>query len=236
MVLWWCILFDALPIRGLLAKRIQVDEISCPLCGEGEKLMEHLFLHCNFSFHLWRSSPWGVMPIIESGAHVWDWVKFLWNLRSKGVDTDKLFFYASIVVETIWKARNDKVHNNSLGNIQHCIDSISTCYVDYGSFLFALTMAVVSPVWSPPPDDWVKIICDVKVGSCSMCVVTLARDHTGIVMWMITNMLNFSNPLVGEVAACQLALETAVMMKYLFVMIESDSKIVINALKGNCSN
>uniref|UniRef100_A0A803QEG3 Reverse transcriptase zinc-binding domain-containing protein n=1 Tax=Cannabis sativa TaxID=3483 RepID=A0A803QEG3_CANSA len=161
-VLWGRILSDALPIRTLLAQRMSIEEISCPLCGAGEESMEHLFLYCNFAYHLWRSSPWGVYPVFDSGACIWDWVTFIWNMKSKGVNTDKLFLYASIVVDTIWMTRNEKVHNNSSGNIKHVIDSISFCCIDYESCLFELAVVVVSHVWSPPLVGWIKINCDVK--------------------------------------------------------------------------
>uniref|UniRef100_A0A803QC51 RNase H type-1 domain-containing protein n=1 Tax=Cannabis sativa TaxID=3483 RepID=A0A803QC51_CANSA len=124
---------------------------------KSEESMEHLFIYCNFAYHLWRSSPYGIMPVSNSGARVWDWVTSIWNLKSKGVDTDKLFLYASIVVDTIWRARNKKV---------------------------------------------------------------------------AVKRFNFSDLLIGEAAACTLALETVVMMKHLFVLVESDSEKVINALKG----
>ncbi|KAM6543214.1 hypothetical protein CsatB_007661 [Cannabis sativa] len=221
-----------MPICSLLARRIRIEEVSCPLCGEGEESMEHLFLFCNFAYHIWRSSPWGVIPVFESGAQVWDWVSFLWNLKLKGVDIDKFFLYVSFVMDRIWKARNDKVHSNTSVDINHSIDSISFCYTNYASCLFASKLAAMSPVWSPPPEEWIEINCNVKVGSCSMCVATLARDHTWTVLWAATKRLNFTDSLIGEAAVCQLAVESAVVMKHPFVLIESDSEKVINALKG----
>ncbi|KAM6543770.1 hypothetical protein CsatB_008217 [Cannabis sativa] len=87
-------------------------------------------------------------------------------------------------------------------------------------------------MWSPPPDDWVKINCDVKVGSDSMCAVALARDHKDSILWVASNILNFFDSLIGEVVACLLALELAISGKLSFVIGESDSKTVINTLKG----
>uniref|UniRef100_A0A803Q0V3 Uncharacterized protein n=1 Tax=Cannabis sativa TaxID=3483 RepID=A0A803Q0V3_CANSA len=146
---------------------------------------------------MWRSSTWGVMPVMNSGARVWDWVKFLWSMESRGVVVKELFLYASIVVDTIWKTRNDKVHNNSSCNIKHCIDYISMCYADYGSCLFPAPMTVESPIWSPPR-KLVKINCNVKVVCDSMCVVALARDYKESVLWIATNVLNFSNSVISR--------------------------------------
>ncbi|XP_030505064.2 uncharacterized protein LOC115720039 [Cannabis sativa] len=235
-VLWWSILSNALPIRGLLAKRINIDELSCPLCGAAEESMENLFLHCDFVYHLWRASPWGIFPVPDFGSRVWDWVTFIWNLKTKGVDTDKLFLYASIVVDTIWRTRNDKVHNYYSSNINTGIDSISNCFTDYADCLLSPTVDVFPPGWSTPPEDWIKINYDVKVGGEYMCIAALARDHSGTVLWGVANNLNFTNPLIGEAVACQLTMEIAATREHEFIIIKSDSEVVINAIKGVQSN
>uniref|UniRef100_A0A803NGZ9 RNase H type-1 domain-containing protein n=1 Tax=Cannabis sativa TaxID=3483 RepID=A0A803NGZ9_CANSA len=177
---------------------MHIEEVSCPLCGEEEKTMEHLVLYCNFASHLWRSSRWGVMPVPESGGRMWNWVKFLWGLKDKGVDVNESSYY-------------------------------NLC-------LFPTPVICTTSLWSPPPEDWVKINCDVKVGSDSMCVVALARDHKESILWIASNILSFSDPLIGEAVACLLALESAVRGKLSFVIIESDSETVINTLKGLSSN
>ncbi|XP_060972636.1 uncharacterized protein LOC133038486 [Cannabis sativa] len=107
-MLWWCILSKALPIRAEINKRFSIEDSSCPLCGRGEETFEHLFLSCEVAFHLWRSSPWGIYPVCNTGIQPWDWVKFIWDLKHKGVNADDVFLYASITVDTIWRIRNDK--------------------------------------------------------------------------------------------------------------------------------
>uniref|UniRef100_A0A803PMR0 RNase H type-1 domain-containing protein n=1 Tax=Cannabis sativa TaxID=3483 RepID=A0A803PMR0_CANSA len=88
-----------------------------------------------------------------------------------------------------------------------------------------------SPVWPPPPDDWIKINCDVKVSCDSMCAMAIARIRS-LYLWVATNLLNFSDPFIGEVAACLLAMETVVSQHHRFVLAESDSETVIKTLTG----
>uniref|UniRef100_A0A803PJ39 Reverse transcriptase zinc-binding domain-containing protein n=1 Tax=Cannabis sativa TaxID=3483 RepID=A0A803PJ39_CANSA len=62
---------------------MKIEDVSCPFCGEGEETMEHLFLCCNFAFHLWRSSPWSVMPVTKFGAQILG-VQFPRNASGRG--------------------------------------------------------------------------------------------------------------------------------------------------------
>ncbi|KAM6567380.1 hypothetical protein CsatA_026508 [Cannabis sativa] len=119
-----------------------------------------------------------------------------------------------------------------MGSLIHYIDSISGCYADYSSCLAMPPQDVVSSIWSPPPEDWVKINCDVRVGGDSMCVVAIARDHKESILWVASKMLQFADSLIGEAAACLLAMETAASRQHPFVMVESDSESVIKNLKG----
>uniref|UniRef100_A0A803NVC9 DNA repair protein RAD51 homolog 3 n=1 Tax=Cannabis sativa TaxID=3483 RepID=A0A803NVC9_CANSA len=89
----------------------------------------------------------------------------------------------------------------------------NTATTNYATCLLPPTVEVLPHGWSTPPEDWIKINCDVKVGGESMCIVALARNQVGMVLWGATNFLNFTDLLIGEVAVCQLALETATVRK-----------------------
>ncbi|KAM6541648.1 hypothetical protein CsatB_006095 [Cannabis sativa] len=65
-----------------------------------------------------------------------------------------------------------------------------------------------------------------------MCAAVVARDHVGKVIWVTTSKLEFSNALCGEAVACCLALEEAKARGVKFLILESDSRVVINALNG----
>uniref|UniRef100_A0A803QY53 Uncharacterized protein n=1 Tax=Cannabis sativa TaxID=3483 RepID=A0A803QY53_CANSA len=70
---------------------------------------------------------------------------------------------------------------------------VGCCLFDFSLCLFPAPVICTPPPWSPPPDDWVKINCDVNVGSDLMCVMALARDHKESILWVASNILNFSD-------------------------------------------
>uniref|UniRef100_A0A803Q5P4 Reverse transcriptase zinc-binding domain-containing protein n=1 Tax=Cannabis sativa TaxID=3483 RepID=A0A803Q5P4_CANSA len=72
-VLWWSILSNALSVRAVIRKRFLIEDASCPLCGMGEESLEHLFLSCEVELHVWRSSPWGIYPICDTGIRCGIW-------------------------------------------------------------------------------------------------------------------------------------------------------------------
>ncbi|KAM6563300.1 hypothetical protein CsatB_023298 [Cannabis sativa] len=231
-MLWWCILSKAIPVRAILAKRLTIEDVSCPLCGGSEETLEHLFLTCNWASHLWRAFPWGISPNPNPGNRLWDWVKFIWRLDKMGINSDEVFLYASIVIDTIWRTRNDKVHNKKVSNISQCVDYISNSYADYRASLLPAPSPSEVICWKPPPHGWIKLNCDVKVGLDSMYAAVVARNHLGVVERIQSSSLAFCDALCGEATACCLALEVAKEAGWKFIIIESDSRVVINSING----
>ncbi|XP_060974685.1 uncharacterized protein LOC133039757 [Cannabis sativa] len=189
-VLWWCILSQALPVRAVIKRRIQIEDISYPFCGLGEETMEHLFLTCDVAMHLWRSSPWGIFLVSDTGIRVWDWVKFIWSLNRRGIRVEDVFLYASFVVDNIWRMQS---HTSLLPS----------------------PSLPVKDCWMPPPLDWIKLNCDVRVGLESMCTAVVVRNHLGRVISIHTSRLDFTKALCGEATACCLAVSVALDLKVL---------------------
>ncbi|KAM6590718.1 hypothetical protein CsatA_013323 [Cannabis sativa] len=235
-VLWWCILSQALPVRAVIRRRIQIEDTSCPFCGLAEETVEHLFLTCDVAMHLWRSSPWGIFPVCNTGIRVWDWVKFIWSLNKRGIRVEDVFLYASIIVDNIWRMRNEVVHNNSTPDIIKCMDQIGFSYAESHASLLPSPPPPAKDSWTPPPLDWIKLNCDVRVGLESMCIAVVARNHLGRVTAIHTSRLDFSEALCGEAAACCLAVSVALNLKYKYVIVENDSRLTINALNGKASH
>uniref|UniRef100_A0A803P1Y7 DUF4283 domain-containing protein n=1 Tax=Cannabis sativa TaxID=3483 RepID=A0A803P1Y7_CANSA len=153
--------------------------------------------------------PRGGFFLFLTGSRLWDWVKFIWGLGKMGINTDEVFLYASIMVDTIWTTRNDKVHNRSLPNMSQCVDYIYYSYADYRASLLPTPSPRVEVCWNPPPLGLIKLNCDVKVGLDSMCLAVVARNHLGVMCGIQSARLDFSNALCSEAAACCMVLEVA---------------------------
>uniref|UniRef100_A0A803NI18 RNase H type-1 domain-containing protein n=1 Tax=Cannabis sativa TaxID=3483 RepID=A0A803NI18_CANSA len=69
-----------------------------------------------------------------------------------------------------------------------------------------------------------------------MCSAVVAGNHPGRIVWIQTVRLDFFDALCGDAAACCLALSIAKDMGSKFIIVESDSRVVINALnrKDSC--
>uniref|UniRef100_A0A803PYD6 Reverse transcriptase zinc-binding domain-containing protein n=1 Tax=Cannabis sativa TaxID=3483 RepID=A0A803PYD6_CANSA len=183
--LWWCILAKALPIRFVIGRKFPIEEVSCPLCGIKNETIEHLFLSCNVAFRLWKSFPWGIFLVCDSDIRIWDKVKFIWDLKNKGINSDEVFLYASLTVDTIWRIKIDKVHNNCLFDVTKCIDSIHSSFVVHHAFVLPCSIPCMTDDWRPPP------------------------DHLGKVIWAYTSRLLFADALCGKEEACWCALDVA---------------------------
>jgi ribonuclease HI len=88
--------------------------------------------------------------------------------------------------------------------------------------------------WKPPPSGWVKINCDASFDyendSCS--IACIARDHLGIVIWA-RNQANLKSVDVpeAEAKACLLGLKSIHDHSKASIVLESDSAIVVDAIK-----
>uniref|UniRef100_A0A803PKC2 Uncharacterized protein n=1 Tax=Cannabis sativa TaxID=3483 RepID=A0A803PKC2_CANSA len=127
----------------------------------------------------------GACKVVVNGKDIK--VKFIWDLKNKGINADEVFLYASLTVDTIWRTRNEKVT----------------------MLLFPCVPPRRLDAWRTPPQGWLKLNCDVKVVLDSMCSAVVAMDYLGRVIWVHTSKLDFADALGGEAATCCLALDVA---------------------------
>ena len=106
----WRLILDRLPTRGnLLWRIVQMQDTSCPLCGNAQEEVDHLFFNCEMTIGLWwESMSWNQMvgPIASSPA-----AHFIQFCEGFVVGQNQSCRYGWWVALTnsIWKHRNQLV-------------------------------------------------------------------------------------------------------------------------------
>ncbi|KAL5564007.1 hypothetical protein UlMin_033754 [Ulmus minor] len=94
----------------------------------------------------------------------------------------------------------------------------------------------VSPSWTPPPSDWIKINCDAALNDSGSSIACVARnDKADIIRWEARR-IDLCSPLVAKALAVDMAIKMAVQANWRYIFLVSDSKIVIEALQNRNSD
>ncbi|GKV32262.1 hypothetical protein SLEP1_g40879 [Rubroshorea leprosula] len=108
----WQLLQDKIPTKLNLHKRgiIQaLEDCKCALCGKEAENTSHLFIHCNFAWHLWNDcfKWWGLIHVLDKDC----WKVFQQHpnplRRAKWKEGWECIWFG--IVWTIWLARNEKI-------------------------------------------------------------------------------------------------------------------------------
>ncbi|XP_024030236.1 disease resistance-like protein DSC1 [Morus notabilis] len=123
--LWLLLVLDCLPVREVVNYQVDLDT-TCPLCGLVSESATHLFLYCQSVGPLWFMSRWGLKTnslCCDSMASFLELVLFGDPNSLCHFDGDFLL-YASVLLETIWLARNGLVHEEKTFDIADIHSSV----------------------------------------------------------------------------------------------------------------
>jgi hypothetical protein len=160
--LLWRIAWNVLPVRVNLFKfmpHVSRDEWICPICNGPQETIQHIFLDCIVAKAIWRSSPWALDTSVFAGMPISEWIKALINphyfLNISCEDVQKFQLSAVIVLDAIWRVRNDKVHNGSVIDLQGIIAQIRSTFDIHSRVWVDKSMG---ESWSCPPVGAIKFL------------------------------------------------------------------------------
>ena len=84
--------------------------------------------------------------------------------------------------------------------------------------------------WSPPPTNFVKLNVDAAIAQNSLAIAVVARNEQGAVLMAWSKMLPKRSPITAEAEAILWALHLAKGENWRKIIVESDSKICIDAI------
>ena len=139
----------------------------------------------------------------------------------------------ALILECIWKIRNQVVHNEAKVNL---LVEVKNLEVRIGEHLQILGPAretdTLSPqLWKAPPYPFVKFNIDADAVVCitSATIAVVARCFDGSIFQCWTKKLSTTDPCIAEATALPWVLEIARALWIDDIVIEGDAKICIDA-------
>jgi ribonuclease HI len=243
--LLWRICRECLPTRSRLINRFVPCPVECPLCLNNDEEESHLFFNCDSIREAWHVM--GLANIIQSRSHL------LTNVRDLICDIcrNEPKMEAGKVAVLLWFAwqnRNNKVWNDA------CLQGLQ---IGYQAMQYWTQWATVQgllheqqqqehheqavfslPLWQQPPHGYYK--CNVDASFYNLAASTgwgwVLRDaHGGFILAGSNTLPTTFNVIEGEALALMEAMKEVIQRGFHFVIFESDSKIVVDAIHSRQS-
>ncbi|KAL5551797.1 hypothetical protein UlMin_001973 [Ulmus minor] len=234
-------LVNCLPVRDRLAICFPIPNINCSICHSNIENIIDLFVYCDLAKKLWLASPWNLqLDSLELASPMY-FLRFLWMMEAqdsrvaRGNADRNIFLFASVLCDLLWKQRNDIPHGGAPMDPAQLFQNINRSYV---SLLKSLSQPsyVVNPVWTPPPNGWVKINMDAAIGTSASTISCVARDSHGSIISWNSKIIPTCSPLIAEVCAGEFAIDFATATCWTAVNFSRDAKIILDTLSSLKSN
>ncbi|KAL0402832.1 UNVERIFIED_CONTAM: LINE-1 retrotransposable element O protein [Sesamum radiatum] len=233
----WRTLFDTLPTKGKLAQSFQISDPECLFCNSQVETAHHVFLCCPFTEKIWLLSKWQVRLHPLSHLSLREWFMKISDPKSSffpDCSIQQEFITAwAITFELIWRARNERLHENLVKTpevIARCIqrNTIDHCTVQK----LRKTLLQINVEWRPPPEGWIKANTDIAFKENKCVAALIIRDHQGFIRRAAATKIFVPNASLAELRAIRLVVEELNRKNIEYAIFESDSLEAINWITG----
>lgn len=237
----WKMLNRAIAINIQIQKRIHDWGTLCPICGEKEESIEHAIPFCSHAKATWLRSRLGLLSHNLHIQHIQDWWNMITNIgREK---EGMILKEAALICWSIWLMRNKVVFENmqprpkeTLKRIQGLVNDCQMCFWIGSEQPKSTTLTShASPGgWSKRLNGVIKINCDATFDQQTGCarVAAIARNRHGAVVDVVNMRINAQNVYMAEAEAIRITVNMEIRNRWRRVIIESDSKVIVDALNN----
>jgi hypothetical protein len=221
-----------------VATRIGFGETSCPLCGNEEESLAHLFLKCHVIKPLWFGLSWGLHPNLIPADSCTDFLNLVINppiCPGHWVNPKTLKAQCSIqialILECVWRIWNQIVHNDAKVNLLAEEKNLEDRIIEHLQVLQPAKSTVISAphLWKAPPAHIVKLNTDAAIIDLGATIAVVARYSNGSLFQGWTKILLTSDPCIAEAVALLWALEIARAVHMPDIIVEEDAKLCCDA-------
>lgn len=231
-------LFSCQLIRKRIRTRDQVytNEIidrNCPFCNSTAETIDHLFMNCPHSRQVWQHFSTTLNPFHWNASFI-DWLdSFRVNRDKDSIENLAKIF---ILCYHIWHARNALIFKNLCFNpsqVCHAAASTTLQYWHVNPPENFINQARKLIKWHPPDPDFFKLKFDGSVfPNHQASAGFVIRDSHGNPFLASAKNIGRSSVIVAEVMALREGLRQAINANLSQIMVEGDSKILIDSLNG----
>jgi hypothetical protein len=235
----WRIGCNALPTNLNIFSRLSKGSPLCPLCGAEVESISHLFFKCEVTKIFWFGISWGIRADLLPVASEMDVVKLVVNppvspstsLNPRTISIQSSVQFA-LILEAIWNYRNRYVHSNNLESPLVSIKTLELKIIEHWRAVtgMAAASATEKSFWCPPSPGSIKLNVDAAILPTSARIAVIARDEGGLLIKAWAKSVVTSDPLIAEATAIHWAILLAKSESWSNILIESDSKVCIDAL------
>ncbi|CAN1261991.1 Putative ribonuclease H protein At1g65750 [Linum perenne] len=233
----WRLGREVLPTKENLRRRHIVVSVGCGVCGQGNKIVRHLFVECPWVKDCWRitNMQWIVEAGIDTHHSIRDWL--LGIIQANPMEVVQKVV---MLMWAIWRERNDRVWNNKETTAEWVVQSALLELREWldakdGMRLPRREASDHCKMWHPPVEgvstcnvDAALFRTEVKSG-----VGMAIRDAHGALLHLRTNCWNgcWSSTEVEGRALLE-ALSWAEELGFSRLVFQSDAQQVVNDVNG----
>uniref|UniRef100_A0A2N9HDP5 Ribonucleotide reductase large subunit domain-containing protein n=1 Tax=Fagus sylvatica TaxID=28930 RepID=A0A2N9HDP5_FAGSY len=199
----WRIASNLLPSKASISTFTPTLDTICYLYENSPETITHLLWECSLARALWLCGSVFIL-----------WGTFLFDL--------------------LWRMRNDKVHGNKVIVMDTIIRDLNARLYEHWSVRKVSTSspAPTTMRWIAPTQNYIKINCNATIGSSCSILAVVARDWRRTFVLALSKKANTTIPLQAEAEAILWAVQIASDRGWNSVIVESNSKLCIDALCG----
>ncbi|PRQ45142.1 putative ribonuclease H-like domain, reverse transcriptase zinc-binding domain-containing protein [Rosa chinensis] len=236
-VLVWRLVHGIVPTRlALLSRHLHIQDVACVFCKSTNESSLHVFKECDALQCFWRLGPLKLKAKEQAAGDLKNWLfDVLDMLNSNQVD----FFFMALW--SVWTERNKIVWNDGCFQPMHMIQWCTSSLEEFQKYHQKVACKKKRPLtkWQCPPRGRLKINIDgaFQVDSGVGGIGVVVRDDLGTGIAAIARpFLHAHSAINMEAEACRAGLLLGIHQGWSDVVIESDSALLIAALKSEEDN
>ncbi|OVA01252.1 Reverse transcriptase zinc-binding domain [Macleaya cordata] len=231
---------NAIPVRDILYKRMNIGDNRCPRCNQDTETVIHALVTCPYVSRIWQSSILHTTTEQFRDKSLLEWLKFWLGIDPyrRNTNLPEEFPFVACLMWSIWMSRNDLLHNNHLQSDQFILNrALKMTPLHQNPVRQIIATGDSEPhttsAWRPSRNGWTKINTDGAWDPINLKggLGFIIRDCLGTFKFAAAVPTNVSSAEEAEIRAIWIAMKKAVELGIKTLEIEGDAAVVVEQLQ-----